>query len=684
MKGIIPNVYYSVVLLLLCCTNLNLSGQNYTWVKKADLPEPNYQGASFTIGNKVYLVGGVIDHINTPVNLSRHVWEYDPTSNSWTQKHDAPGTAVFGASSFVIGNYGYIVNGWDSTNIGTGPPDCWQYDPSSDTWTAMAPFPGSTRYTCAAFALNGKGYVTVGFKPYVNDTWEFDPVANHWTQKSNFPGTPRQSTTWFAIGNYGYVGMGVPQSNGWAYFASDFYRYDPSSDTWTQLNSFPGQPIIGEGTFVMGGDAYVVCNESENQYNFANGASRDIWKYDPTIDNWSYWGVFPDTGIVGGSHVSCNGSGYIGQGEHYVVGTYSRVWWTFGQSPGPYSCTAAISQFLINNATSNFQASGSFSTTAQLSWNFGDGQTGAGTSVIHSYAHNGTYVVTLTVSDSSLNCSSTAVDTVVISNVSNCTVSIGSVNIGGQFTLYANANGNGPYTYLWSNPNDSTFNSTSPDPIVYISPNDSATYCVTITDTTGCSASSCTTITYIPVRDSCQTSLYIFPNGNIPGLYYAYIYHTGAPPVSYSWTFGNGGTSLDSLPSYTYPVAGYFDICLTITDSSGCVSSFCDSLFYAFKTGGGEIHELDVLQRLATGIPTLNGQIILSVFPNPANDLLEIRAGGKEAEQADIFTIDGKKVKGIDHPEQNIIDISSLSDGIYFLEVKVNGQTGRVKFVKAN
>ena len=249
---------------LLAAFGLNLHAQNYTWVRKADMPEVNYQAASFTINNKVYVVGGVLSHAQNPVTLSHHVWQYDPTTNAWTQMHDAPGTPVFGASSFVIGNYGYLVNGWDSTNSGSGPPDCWQYDPGTDTWAAMAPFPGSTRYTCSAFAINGKGYVTLGFKPYVNDTWEFDPSANTWTQKSSFPGGPRQSCTCFTIGNYEYIGGGNPPDNGWPYFASDWYRYDPSTDTWIQLNYFPGAPQLSEGTFVMNNLAYVVCGVTES------------------------------------------------------------------------------------------------------------------------------------------------------------------------------------------------------------------------------------------------------------------------------------------------------------------------------------------------------------------------------------------------------------------------------------
>lgn len=674
----------SLLLLLTMLCLYGVQAQNYTWTKKADLPDPNYQGASMTINNKVYVIGGVIDHINTPVNLNHKVWEYDPTANTWTQKNNAPGSAVFGASYFVIGNYGYIVNGWDSTNSGSGPPDCWRYDPASDTWAAMAPFPGSTRYTSSAFALNGKGYITCGFRPYVNDTWEYDPATNAWTTKASFPGVARQSMTSFVIGNYAYAGGGYPPSyNGWSYFASDYYKYDATNDVWTAISSFPGAPQVSEGTFTLDGKGYVVCAATENQYNYANGASTDIWTYDPSVDQWNMWGMFPDTGILGGNHVTCNGAGYIGQGEHFVFGTYSRVWWTFGPATGAYSCASTINQFWINNSTHNFQANGSFSPSAVLTWDFGDGHSGTGTSVIHSYAGLGTYAVTLTVTDTAgSGCTSTATTSVTVVNLSNCSVTASSQHLGSQYTLYAAASGAGPYTYTWTCAQDSSYSSTSPDPSVNLQPNVPTTYCVTIMDTTGCSASSCTTITYVPTVDSCATFLYIYPDGNIPGVYYAYVYHSGATPVSYSWSFGDGGTSIDSLPSYTYPTSGFFDICLTITDTLGCVSTYCDSLFYAFKAGGGPIRQLNAVSRNALGIKDIT-QSTVSVYPNPANSELNISTTDK-LDKITIYTGEGQKVKEITSPSTHTVDINELANGIYFIEVQSNGNAGRAKFIKVN
>ncbi|MEW6757371.1 MAG: PKD domain-containing protein [Acidobacteriota bacterium] len=42
----------------------------------------------------------------------------------------------------------------------------------------------------------------------------------------------------------------------------------------------------------------------------------------------------------------------------------------------------------------------------------------------------------------------------------------------------------------------------------------------------------------------------------------------GAPPYSYAWTFGDGGTSIQQAPSHTYAAAGSYPVSLTVTDGA--------------------------------------------------------------------------------------------------------------------
>lgn len=44
----------------------------------------------------------------------------------------------------------------------------------------------------------------------------------------------------------------------------------------------------------------------------------------------------------------------------------------------------------------------------------------------------------------------------------------------------------------------------------------------------------------------------------------------GTAPYSYSWNFGDGGTSVQSNPSHTYTTTNSFDVTLTVTDANNC------------------------------------------------------------------------------------------------------------------
>ncbi len=50
---------------------------------------------------------------------------------------------------------------------------------------------------------------------------------------------------------------------------------------------------------------------------------------------------------------------------------------------------------------------------------------------------------------------------------------------------------------------------------------------------------------------------------------------TGATDLTYLWDFGDGSTSTDENPTHVYTAEGFYDICLTVTDSIGCDSTLC-------------------------------------------------------------------------------------------------------------
>ncbi|CAN5621294.1 hypothetical protein BH11BAC1_BH11BAC1_24960 [soil metagenome] len=153
-----------------------------------------------------------------------------------------------------------------ATSSGPLYNDLYEYDPSNDTWTARANYPGVIRSSAVGFTIGSKGYVGLGNNNLINanysDFYEFDPTTNSWTVKASFPGTARGGMGCFSIGNSGFVGCGHNFTSGTRY--NDFWEYTLQNNTWTQRASFAGTQrsttglsIGNRGYFGTGDDGYL-------------------------------------------------------------------------------------------------------------------------------------------------------------------------------------------------------------------------------------------------------------------------------------------------------------------------------------------------------------------------------------------------------------------------------------------
>src|ERR1044071_3179889 len=87
--------------------NLNSSKAQDTWVQKADFGGVSRASAvGFSINTKGYIGSGYF--YNGTLHVFKDFWEYDPLTDSWTQKANLGGVARSGAIGFSIGNKGYI------------------------------------------------------------------------------------------------------------------------------------------------------------------------------------------------------------------------------------------------------------------------------------------------------------------------------------------------------------------------------------------------------------------------------------------------------------------------------------------------------------------------------------------------------------------------------------------------
>ena len=312
--------------LLYACTKSSSSTSTLVgnWLNRFDADfSSRTEAASFTIDDTAY-VGTGFDGTSRLNDL----WKLtvNGTSFHWTQVASMPVSAArSNAVAFGANKKGYIATGLAADGA-TRLNDTWQFDPATNSWTQKANFGGTARYDAVAFSVNDKGYITTGYDGnYTKDFWVYDPVADTWTQKAGFSGFKRKQAVAFVYKNKAYVCTGVDNT----IYPNDFWSYDPAADAWTQLKSIANvstdtyddlYKIIRANAvaFVMGDKAYVCTGESGSLFN-------DVWEYNFSNDTWAQKTNFEAGTRTGAIGFSIQQRGFISSGN-VSSQEYSDFW----------------------------------------------------------------------------------------------------------------------------------------------------------------------------------------------------------------------------------------------------------------------------------------------------------------------------------------------------------------------
>lgn len=234
--------------------------------------------------------------------------------NSWEKKADFIGSKREQAVAFSIGDKGYIATGVDTNE--TVENDLWEYDSSLDSWTQRADLPASGRRSAFGFAMNGRGYIGGGVDAdeaqlgnVLTDFWEYNPTSNTWIAKAIFPGGNGNGVyyaTGFSLDNKGYVCGGKIGPN---QYSNDLWEYKPSINSWTQRSDFPGGVRYNLVSLVIGSVAYIGLGTDQDMYR------NDWWEYNPGSNLWEQ-----KTNFIGGQRAGAS-TFVIGQNGYVCMGT---------------------------------------------------------------------------------------------------------------------------------------------------------------------------------------------------------------------------------------------------------------------------------------------------------------------------------------------------------------------------
>lgn len=299
-------------------------------------------------------------------------------------------------------------------------------------------------------------------------------------------------------------------------------------------------------------------------------------------------------------------------------------------APLTVSVTPSPAVACINGTGVTITASGA----TNYSWSPATGlDTTAGSTVVALPTTNTQYTVFGT---DSLGCSDTALVNVVLQNPPTVNITAtpnDTVCSGEQVILNSVANQVPGYTYLWSDGK-----TTRRDTITVTA---TATYSVVVTSGAGCSASGSFVVTAMPAQNSgfsytVNGNTYTFTDTTIGG-------------TQWFWDFGDGNSSSNQNPVYTYSTPGSYTVTFIVTGP--CKT---DTIIVPI-----EVYPL--------GIQSLQSNHSFYCYPNPSNDQIQIHAN-TEILSVTIYDLNGRRVMEIMNNKKNDLmhaDVSGLPHGMY-------------------
>ena len=246
-----------------------------TWTAIKDFPLEKYLfGRAETVNGKIYIFGGV-ENFGSNYKAIDAMIEYDPATDTYTQKTPIPKTQGMPGSAVLNDNI-YVIAGNGNT-ASVYLTDVQVYDPATDSWFSNTDYPRDVVYI-GATAVGDKivcmGGFNVNYSPsrYIADTYigELVDGALEWTKGADagvgpviFPAAGGHDGKAYFVG-------GRPAADGNLPATQRGYAYDIASDTWEALEMKPTGVQGLSQTPVIDGNMYFVGGSNRN------GVAEDV------------------------------------------------------------------------------------------------------------------------------------------------------------------------------------------------------------------------------------------------------------------------------------------------------------------------------------------------------------------------------------------------------------------------
>jgi len=356
---------------------------------------------------------------------------------------------------------------------------------------------------------------------------------------------------------------------------------DPQAITATWQGSVESTTVIMNAVPVASftETAHTVLTNEQISFDASNS-------YDPdgTISyNWDFGDGNTATGVTVSHAYSDNGSYSVTLTVTDNAGATDSAHATKTvMNRQPVASFTETAETVNTDETISFDASDSSDpdgTIVNYSWDFGDGTKGTGVSVQHAYSQDGTYTVTLTVTDDDGATDTSSATKTVLNRIpiASFTESAETVSIGESIHFDASGSYDPDGTivnYLWDFGDGNTATGVEVDHAY----EDDGVYTVTLTvidddDATGSATATKTVLNQPPVpsftmNESATEIIYVPINSSV-NFNASPSFDPDGSIIVYYWVFGDGTDGTGLVLDHTYSNVGTFYVTLTVTDDDG-------------------------------------------------------------------------------------------------------------------
>lgn len=423
-----------------------------------------------------------------------------------------------------------------------------EYDPATGAWTYKAPMPSNEPPRGAACAaVGGRIHVFLAYHTYV-----YDVSSDTWTSRTPMPRI-RSDVRAAQFGGGIYLVGGF--WSGWKDYVDIYY---PDTDTWETKTALPNPrghvvlTVLGDRLYAISGlGTEPDANVTVEYYD----GDLDLWTRDTPLGTGRYLaaGATIDREII-----VCGG---------YYPATKSVEIGALAEDTTPVADFSATPTSGVEPLEVQFLDL-SMGEITSWSWNFGDGGASTQQNPSHTYNTTGSFTVSLTVSGPGGSDTETKTNYVHVAEAAPV-AAFSAIPTSGPRPLavqFAGESTGEITSWSWDFGDGGTSTQQSPSHTY-----DATGYFTVSLTVSGPGGSDTETkINHIHVTEPAPVAGFsASPRSGSTPLEAEFTDESTGTVTSWSWDFGDGGTSIARDPSHTYNSTGYFTIRLTVSGPGG-------------------------------------------------------------------------------------------------------------------